>query len=330
SSIQIPTSLQPFDFEPMRAAPIIEVSDFTGAAIQAAINQAAAMPVGANPVVHLKKGTYNVSSTIIIPAQIPMTNVGDGASTGLTWTGTGPGPVVWLQGPSRVTLRDLGISGGNAGGADGVVIDNANQQGGRIYGYEVSAGGLSADQGHLADAAFDINGVNQTAVDFDASGFGISLTGVRVTGGPGNVQFLTGASTLSNRLFDVRAGGSLLATAYWYEGDWPYVASLLDLPSTSSGSLALASMFWTANSPYPLVQAGSFPGTLSILNSSFTPYPSTLPPPVTSLITNIGAQPIENQLALLRTIDTTAAVAEPAGVTDVKLLRVGIGGGDNR
>src|SRR5262249_35288849 len=34
SSIQIPTSLQPFDFEPTRAAPIIEVSDFTGTAIQ--------------------------------------------------------------------------------------------------------------------------------------------------------------------------------------------------------------------------------------------------------------------------------------------------------
>src|SRR5262249_16800833 len=80
SPIQIPTSLQPFDFEPMRAATIIEVSDFTGTAIQAAINQAAAMPAGTNPVVHLKKGTYNVSSTITIPAQIPITIVGDGAS----------------------------------------------------------------------------------------------------------------------------------------------------------------------------------------------------------------------------------------------------------
>jgi hypothetical protein len=320
SSIQIPTSLQPFDFEPQRAAPIIEVSDFTGAAIQAAINQAAAMPVGTNPVVHLKKGVYNVSSTITVPGNIPITIEGDGPSSGLGWTGTGGGPVVWLQGPSRVTLRDLSIGGGNAGGVDGLVIDNANQPGGRIYGYEVSVGGLSADQGHLADAAFDISGLNQTAVDFDASGFGNSLTGVRVTGGPGHVQFLTGASTLSNRLFDVEAGGSLLATAYWYEGDWPYVASLLDLPSTSSGSLALASMFWTANSPYPLVQAQNFPGTLTILNSAFNPAPSTLPPPFTSL----------NQLALLRTIDTTAAVAEPAGVTDVNLLRVGIGAGDNR
>src|SRR4029077_20679464 len=52
-------------------------------------------------------------------------------------------------------------------------------------------------------------------------------------------------------------------------------------------------------------------------------------------ITNkvVGAQPtpafVENQLALLRTIDTTGAVAEPAGVTDVKRLRVAVTAGDN-
>jgi hypothetical protein len=387
SSIQIPTSLQPFDFVPTRAAPVIEVSAFTGAAIQAAINQAAAMPAGTNPVVHLKKGTYNVSSTITVPGQIAITIVGDGASdhgSVLAWTGTGPGPVVWLKGPSRVTLQDLDIFGGSAGGADGVLVDNANS--GRIYGYEVEANGLSAPAGHLADAGFDISGVNQTAVDFNASGFSNVLTGVRVTGGPGHVQFLTGASSLGNRLFDVKAGGALLASAYWYEGDWPYVASLLDLPSTSSGSLSLASMFWTANSPFPTVQAQSFPGTLTILNSALNPFLSTSPfmsltgdgsqtnilsagnflasnvdpvvlaaadqtnPPgqISQIINSsivgtdlpaitnnvVGAQPtpafVENQLALQRTIDTTAAVAESAGVTDVKLLRVFVGAGDNR
>ena len=388
SSIQTPTSLQPFDFEPMRAATIIEVNDFTGAAIQAAINQAAAMPAGSNPVVHLKKGAYDISSTITIPAQIPITIVGDGASehgSVLAWTGTGAGPVVWLEGPNRATLRDLSIFGGHAGGVDGILIDNANQPGGRIYGYEVQTNGASAGAGHLVDAGFDISGINQTAVDIHASGFTNFLTGVRVTGDPGHVQFLTGASSLGNRLFDVEDAGALLATAYWYEGDWPYVASLIDLPSTSSGSLSLASMFWAANSQYPTVQAQSFPGTLTILSSGLNPYPSQSPfmsltgdgsqtnilsagnflasnvdagalvaadqtnqqgqisqiinsntvgtdlPAITNEV--VGAQPtpafIENQLALLRTIDTTAAVAAPAGVTDVKLLRVAVSAGDN-
>jgi hypothetical protein len=53
-------------------------------------------------------------------------------------------------------------------------------------------------------------------------------------------------------------------------------------------------------------------------------------------ITNdvVGTQPtpafLENQLALQRTIDTTGAVAEPPGVTDVNLLRVFVSAGDNR
>ena len=308
----------------------------------------------------------------------------------LIWTGTGAGPVVWLQGPSRVTLQDLSIFGRSAGGADGILIDNANQPGGRIYGYEVETNGLSAGAGHLVDAGFDISGINQTAVDIHASGFANFLNGVRVTGGPGHVQFLTGASSSGNRLFDVQNAGALLATSYWYEADWPYVASLIDLPSTSSGSLSLASMYWSANSQYPTVRAQSFPGTLTILNSALNPWLSTSPfmsltgdgsqtnilsagnflatsvdagalaaadqtnplgqisqiinsnagipagksdlPAITNDV--VGAQPapafVENQLALLRTIDTTAAVAEPAGVTDVKLLRVSVSGGDNR
>ena len=237
----------------------------------------------------------------------------------------------------------------------------------------------------MVDAGFDISGINQTAVDIHASGFSNFLTGVRVTGDPGHVQFLTGASSLGNRLFDVEDGGALLATAYWYEGEWSSVASLIDLPSTSSGSLSLASMFWATNSQYPTVQAQSFPGTLTILSSGLNPYPSQSPfmsltgdgsqtnilsagnflasnvdagalvaadqtnqqgqisqiinsntvgtdlPAITNEV--VGAQPtpafIENQLALLRTIDTTAAVAAPAGVTDVKLLRVAISAGDN-
>jgi hypothetical protein len=388
SSINVPSSLQPFDFEPIRSATIIEVNDFTGQSIQAAINQAAAMPSESNPVVHLKKGTYHISSTITIPAEIRITIQGDGASergSVLAWTGSGAGPVVWLEGPNRSTLRDLSIFGGVAGGVDGIVIDNANQPGGRIYGYEVQANGSSAVAGHLVDAGFDISGIDQTAVDFNASGFSNFQTGVRVTGDPGHIQFLTGASTLGNRLFDVQDGGALLATAYWYEGDWSSAASLIDLPSESAGSLSLAAMFWAVKSQYATVQAQGFSGELTILSSALNPYPSSSPflsvtgdgsqtnilsagnflasnvdaaalvaadqftqqgqvsqivnsnsigtdlPAVTNDV--VGAQPtsafLQSQLGLLRTIDTTAAVVGPAGVTDVKLLRVFVSAGDN-
>jgi len=47
----------------------------------------------------------------------------------------------------------------------------------------------------------------------------------------------------------------------------------------------------------------------------------------------IGAEPaanfVENQLQLMRNLNTTPAVVGPSNVTDVKLFRVIIGGGDN-
>ena len=54
-------------------------------------------------------------------------------------------------------------------------------------------------------------------------------------------------------------------------------------------------------------------------------------PPLTNKI--IGAVPaanfVENQLQLIRNVNTTPAVVGPPNVTDVKLFRVIIGGGDN-
>ena len=117
SSIQIPTSLQPFDFEPMRAATIIEVSDFTGAAIQAAINQAAAMPAGTNPVVHLQERHIRCFFNHHHPCPDPDHH--RGRRRFRAWVGPrhGPAPArgrsYGSQGPSRATLHDLSIFGGS-------------------------------------------------------------------------------------------------------------------------------------------------------------------------------------------------------------------------
>jgi hypothetical protein len=390
SSIQIPIALQPWDFAATRASPVIEVSAFTGDAIQSAINEAAAKPAGSNPVIHLKKGTYKVASTITVPSQIALSIVGDGASengSGISWTGSTKGPVIWLKGPSRATLRDFAINGNP--GADGLLIDKADQEGGRVYGYQVQANGAWAGGGHLVDAAFDIDGIDRSDVNIIGSGFSNFLTGVRVTGGPlrstgqpapGRISFLTGSSAEGNRLFDIKSGAALVATAYWYEGDWNYVAPLLDLPSTSSGSLVLATMSWATQDPFPIVRTNNFRGSLAILGTdlrtnasttmSFTgsgsqtdiltassSFPGNVdatalsvmdrtdPPGAISLIANygtlpamtnkvIGAHPspefVKKQIGVIRNIQTNPAVERPAGATDVKLLRVLIGAGDNR
>ena len=100
------------------------------AAIQQIINSAAAQN-GSRPVVHLPPTTLFVGTTIIIPANTDLQIVGDGGASNLVWSGSGAGPIFRLAGPSKATLRDFAISG--AGVADGVVVENADQPGSRVF-----------------------------------------------------------------------------------------------------------------------------------------------------------------------------------------------------
>jgi len=281
SSVQAPASLQPFDYAPKRIAQVIEVSAFTSGAIQTAIDQGAALPAGSNPVVHLRKGLYRITNTVTVPPNVPMTIIGDGANengTVLQWYGQRPGLTMWLKGPSRAVLDDLSVNGiGPASGGDGLLIDNANQPGGRIYGYEVIGSGQSANKGFVVDAAFDIIGLDQTHVDISEGQVTNFGSGIRVTGGPGHIQFLTGSTAGGQRMFYVRNNASLVSTQWWYEQDWRYTAAIIDLSSTSSGNIALAAIQYAAKNPYGLVRLDNFPGTLTILNGAFN---STGAPPL--------------------------------------------------
>ena len=237
------------------------------------------MPAGSNPVVHLRKGKYNVSSTINVPANIQLTIVGDGASESgslIMWKrGPSTGPVVWLKGPSRATLSDLVVHGLNTDGVRGMVIDNANQTGGRIYGYEVSSNGNNITNNQYVDPAFDISGINQTHIDLHAVGLTNYMTGIRVTGGPGHVQFLTGATAIGNRILDVRNRAALLATAMWYEGQWAFQDSLVHL--STNGNLAFSSMHWAADSTYPMLRTDNFSGSMTAIANGLYEVGSTLP-----------------------------------------------------
>ena len=92
-------TLSPWPFVPKVSRTVIDVGGLTGDAIQQAIDQAAMMPAGSKPVVHLPKGSYAVAATVTVPAGVAMSIVGDGASpngTALGWSGASPGPVLSL------------------------------------------------------------------------------------------------------------------------------------------------------------------------------------------------------------------------------------------
>jgi len=65
--------------------------------------------------------------------------IGDGSYSQLGWAnGSSAGPVMRLQGPSKVILRDFEVSGA-ANTADGIEVNNADQPGSRVFMEQANA-----------------------------------------------------------------------------------------------------------------------------------------------------------------------------------------------
>ncbi len=375
---------------------IFEVRRGTGddvAELQAQIDAAAKEPAGSKPVVHLPKGVFNLKRTVVIPAGCDLQLVGDGVGNGTTLNyAGGAGPVLRLLGPARATLRDLDINGGNKNGVDGIVIENADQDGGRVFGNQLNAHGAGGT--NMVGSAICVDGLERSDVTMIAGGFGSCLNGVKVRGGaklavggttPNRVAFLTGGTGSGCRLLNVSDGGKLVGEAFWYEGDWDYAAPLLDLPATASGQISAAAIAWHMDAarqavPTPMVAVNGFHGLCSIVGSNlddrnnayvrlagdgskaavffagtefvnggnavkladFWDDKSVLNAGAvllgcngnTSVLKDPNAMPsadfVRRGLAQLRAVRIGLPTDMPKGVTDVKLFRVQITGGNDK
>lgn len=254
---------------------IIDLTSPTNAAgLQAAINLAATMS-GQRPVVHLPLGTCSIDQTVMIPPGCDVQLVGDGAKTALRWSGSGMGPMLHLAGPARATLRDLIVFGtGNTNQADGILIDNCDQRGGRVYGDQVDVY-LSAQVGLFAE------GLVNASVALGSFYHEQNPVSVRVKGGGGpppyqgvggQVAIFGGASALNGVSYDVNNGGKILARDIWYEATGTN-SSPRFMVCTNSGCFTLHGANISpalAKLSAPAVAVTNFTGQLTFLATEFS------------------------------------------------------------
>jgi hypothetical protein len=172
---------------------------------------------GQRPVVHIPFGIYNIDSTIVIPAKSDIQLTGDSFWSVLIWHSSGTGPVLKIEGPSKVTIRDLMINGNKT--AAGLLVTDADQVGSRIFTHK--------SESHNNRINYFVNGLDNTLVLLTNSGYtqasekAISVVGGRLAakGNPayGRTIVYGGLGYDNTITCDVSQGGNLLIRDAWYE-----------------------------------------------------------------------------------------------------------------
>jgi hypothetical protein len=262
-------------------------------AIQKAIDQAAEL-CGDHPLVHLPKATYMIERTIVIPAACDVQIVGDGAAetaTVLQWTGTGSGPILRLEGPSRATLRDLSLQ---ADRASGIVIESCDQPRGKVFCDQLNVSGRSPQDngtGVLVAGAEHSDVLLRCIQGGTFCRRWISVLGgpLRQAGkpAPGQVLVLCGATGTAEAQYHVARGGRLVVRSVYHEvsGDSPQGILLEE-----AGSLSVdATRFSYKTLPEkPLVQVRDFNGQFALLTGMLLPVGTKFPAQIN--ITGDGSQ----------------------------------------
>jgi hypothetical protein len=227
--------------------------------------------------VHLPAGDYHIEQTLTIPAGSDLQLVGDGGATSLYWIGSGQGPILYLPGPSRATLRDFHVFGPATNSqVDGILTDKCDQKRARIFGDQI-------DLSRSTQTGLSVEGLTNASVTLANLYHQENQTSLRVVGASaapdynpaqGQVSVFGGGSANNGISYDVRTGGKLLVRDIWYETSGSDTnKSPRFMVCTNSGwftlhgaQVALAQ----TQSGVPVVQVSNFVGRISFITTQFT------------------------------------------------------------
>lgn len=267
--------------------PVIEVAAGADAAtIQDAITEASRLR-GDRPVVHLPMGTYEMETTLAIPAELDLQLVGDGGAetaTVLRWIGKPGGLVLKLEGPSRATVRDISV---NAGAANGILVNNCDQLGGKVFADQLNVPG--ANPAAKSRAGLLVSGVEQSDVLLRClQGGSNSEKWVKVIGGPnqrigkdtrGQVCIYAGATGSTDAQYTISDGGRLVVRSVYHEISSEAPQGIL-LDDSGVLSIDATRFSYQTSAEVPLIAADGFRGDFLLLTGLLLPVGSKHTPRV--------------------------------------------------
>jgi hypothetical protein len=220
---------------------------------QAITNASNAEASGAvHPVAHVQAGSYAIATTIDVPATVSsgIQIIGDGSWSKLTGN-TGVNPVLKLNGPSQVVLRDFQLLG--TSGVDGVLLSGADQVGGVIYiqHSEIAANTHSLFLDALSNVLVEAHDLN---VPYNTSQ-AISQTG------PSHMNVFFGST--SGGGWAALSGGANLNMI----GPWQDINNVVPgITATGAGNVTLSTANFNSSPGLDLADLSNFAGNAVLLN----------------------------------------------------------------
>jgi hypothetical protein len=234
---------------------------------QAITNAANAEQSGAiHPVAHIRAGTYNINSTITVPANSGIQIIGDGGYSLLQWNNSSStGPVIRLLGPSKVILRDFYVAGAGFM-PNGIEVDNVDQPGSRVFMEQARLGGSGTN--------LFVDGLDYTNVELHNLNHTTATgTSINVIGGPsaaaglwqgGATNIFAGATTENHIAYGASNGAHLNAIDLWQDAG-PGTLNVANVTGTSTFTYASSAVYMPSSSGIG-VSLNNFQGTAALAN----------------------------------------------------------------
>lgn len=235
--------------------------------LQATIDQASELK-GQRPVVHIPAGNHAISKSIVILPGSDVQLVGDSYFSALNWSNQMPGTVLRIEGPTKVTIRDILINGQKI--ANGILATNVDQVGARVFSHESVCATNNINQ--------CISGLANTLVLLTNAFYpSANKQGILVIGGSqiktgmakGQTIVFGGCGYDNKTNFEVRKGASVLFRDTWYESK--FINQFLKLSGSAICSVEGSHIANTnKDQKVPIVHITDFSGNVVFLSSYIT------------------------------------------------------------
>jgi hypothetical protein len=227
-------------------------------------NCTGSVTVGTRNVVHIKAGNYTVATPISVPANSDIQIIGDTWHSRLAGN-AGVNPVLKINGPTKVTLRDFQVDAQPAGGVDAILIAGIDQVGAMVY---IEGSKLAGNNSAAGSRALFMDALSNVLVETHNLDFPYLTTHALQQTGPARLNVFFGGSTAPGTplgaLSSVSGGAQTTIIGVWEDQSGTPAAGVIS--ATGSGDFVYSTANFNNDFGPPSAVFNNYTGKAALIN----------------------------------------------------------------